>query len=93
MQILVSHLGYGTGVGRAAVVLGVDGQLTAELVGAESVTLELGPVESVPGETYGPLGPIFATVQPSSSTHTREALGWEPTHSSLLDDLEHNLTT
>ena len=46
------------------------------------------PVEPVPQETYGPLGPIFAIDQPSSSTHTREALGWEPTHSSLLEDLE-----
>src|SRR5271165_4827153 len=46
------------------------------------------PVGAVPQETYGPLGPIFAIDQPSSSTHTREALGWEPTHPSLLDDLE-----
>jgi nucleoside-diphosphate-sugar epimerase len=45
-------------------------------------------VESVPAETYGPLGPIFATDQPSSSTHTRQALGWEPTHPGLLQDLE-----
>ena len=29
------------------------------------------PVEAVPQETYGPLGPIFATDQPSFSTHTR----------------------
>jgi len=50
--------------------------------------LEL-PVETVPQETYGPLGPIFATDQPSSSTHTRKALGWEPTHPSLLEDLEN----
>jgi nucleoside-diphosphate-sugar epimerase len=50
--------------------------------------LEL-PVESVPQETYGPLGPIFATDQPSSSTHTRKTLGWEPTHPSLLEDLEN----
>ena len=42
------------------------------------------PVEAVPQETYGPLGPIFATDQPSSSTHTRKTLGWEPTHPSLL---------
>jgi nucleoside-diphosphate-sugar epimerase len=47
------------------------------------------PVEAVPPETYGPFGAIFATDQPSSSTHTREALGWEPTHLSLLDDLEN----
>jgi nucleoside-diphosphate-sugar epimerase len=45
------------------------------------------PAESVPAETYGPLGPIFATDQPSSSDHTRQALGWEPKHPSLLEDL------
>jgi nucleoside-diphosphate-sugar epimerase len=47
------------------------------------------PVESVPRETYGPLGPIFATDQPSSSARTRAALGWQPTHQSLLEDLEN----
>jgi len=47
------------------------------------------PVESVAEETYGPFGPIFATDQPSSSTYTREALGWNPTHPSLLADLEN----
>ncbi|MFE3654591.1 SDR family oxidoreductase [Streptomyces sp. NPDC059152] len=47
------------------------------------------PVESVPPETYGPLGPIFASDQPSSSTHTRQALGWEPKHPRLLEDLEN----
>ncbi len=45
------------------------------------------PVETVPPETYGPLGPIFATDQPSSSTHTRKVLGWEPAHPGLLEDL------
>ncbi|WP_328315708.1 SDR family oxidoreductase [Streptomyces sp. NBC_00388] len=47
------------------------------------------PVEPVPSETYGPLGPIFATDQPSSSTTTRGALGWEPKQPSLLEDLEN----
>jgi nucleoside-diphosphate-sugar epimerase len=47
------------------------------------------PVESVPAETYGPLGAIFVVDQPSSSTHTRQALGWEPKHPSLLEDLEN----
>ncbi|PWI19339.1 3-beta hydroxysteroid dehydrogenase [Streptomyces sp. Act143] len=47
------------------------------------------PVESVPAETYGPLGQIFASDQPSSSAYTRQALGWEPKHPSLLEDLEN----
>ncbi len=47
------------------------------------------PVEAVSEATYGPLGPIFAADQPSSSAHTRRTLGWEPTHPGLLEDLEH----
>ncbi len=46
------------------------------------------PVQPVPVETYGPIGPIFATDQPSSSARTRRTLGWEPKHPSLLEDLE-----
>jgi len=46
------------------------------------------PVNSVPEENFGALGPIFAADQPASSTHTREALGWTPSHPSLLADLE-----
>ena len=47
------------------------------------------PVRSVPEETFGPIGPIFAMDQPASSAHTREVLGWQPTHPSLLADLEN----
>ncbi len=47
------------------------------------------PVRSVPPESFGPLGTIFATDQPSTSAHTRATLGWEPTRPSLLEDLEH----
>lgn len=47
------------------------------------------PVESVPEETFGPFGPIFAMDQPASSAYTREVLGWEPKHPSLLEDLEN----
>ena len=47
------------------------------------------PVKSVEPETYGPLGAVFAADQPSSSAHTRQTLGWEPTHPRLLDDLEN----
>jgi nucleoside-diphosphate-sugar epimerase len=47
------------------------------------------PVDSVPEETFGPFGSIFAMDQPASSAHTRDALGWRPTHPSLLEDLEN----
>jgi nucleoside-diphosphate-sugar epimerase len=47
------------------------------------------PVESVSQETFGPFGPIFAADQPATSARTRELLGWEPTHPSLLEDLEN----
>ncbi|WP_037851518.1 SDR family oxidoreductase [Streptomyces sp. NRRL S-340] len=47
------------------------------------------PVEQVPQETFGPFGPIFAMDQPASSARTRDALGWQPTHSALLEDLEN----
>ncbi|MFD3403447.1 NAD-dependent epimerase/dehydratase family protein [Kribbella sp. NPDC058693] len=47
------------------------------------------PVQAVPEETYGPLGPIFATDQPASSVHTRDVLGWKPEHPNLLADLEN----
>ncbi|MHB9756920.1 SDR family oxidoreductase [Streptomyces sp. BYX5S] len=46
------------------------------------------PTSSVPEEDFGPLGPVFATDQPSSSAHTRATLGWQPTRPSLLEDLE-----
>lgn len=47
------------------------------------------PVEPVPEDNFGPFGPIFAMDQPASSTHTRDALGWQPTHPRLLADLEN----
>jgi nucleoside-diphosphate-sugar epimerase len=47
------------------------------------------PVRPVPEETFGPFGPIFAMDQPSTSTRTRQALGWNPRHPGLLEDLEN----
>ena len=47
------------------------------------------PVAAIPQENFGPFGPIFAMDQPASSAHTRAALGWTPTHPSLLADLEN----
>lgn len=57
---------------------------------AEVIGRRLGlPVQQVPEENFGPLGAIFTADQPASSAHTREALGWRPTHPHLLADLEH----
>ncbi|WP_405057912.1 SDR family oxidoreductase [Kribbella sp. NBC_01505] len=47
------------------------------------------PVKPVSIEDFGPIGQIFATDQPSSSTRTRALLSWTPTHPSLLADLEN----
>jgi nucleoside-diphosphate-sugar epimerase len=47
------------------------------------------PVRSLPVESFGPIGEVFALDQPATSTHTREALGWKPVHPSLLEDLEN----
>ncbi len=65
-----------------------EGDAVRDIAAVIGRRLEL-PVETVPAETYGPLGPIFAANQPSSSTHTRKTLGWEPTHPGLLEDLEN----
>jgi nucleoside-diphosphate-sugar epimerase len=56
---------------------------------AEVIGRRLGlPVQQVPVEQYGPIGPVFAADQPASSARTRELLGWTPTHPRLLADLE-----
>ena len=47
------------------------------------------PIKSVPQEHFGALGPIFSMDQPSSSAHTRDTLGWQPSQISLLMDLEN----
>lgn len=65
-----------------------EGDAVREIAAVIGRRLDL-PVEPVPEETYGPLGPIFATDQPASSAHTRDALGWKPEHPNLLADLEN----
>ena len=56
----------------------------AEVIGRQ---LDL-PIEAVAAENFGFLGQLFAVDQPSSSAVTREKFGWQPTHPSLLEDLE-----
>jgi hypothetical protein len=65
-----------------------EGDAVGDIAAVIGRRLEL-PVEPVAQETFGPLGPIFAIDQPSSSTRTRKSLGWEPMHLGLLEDLEN----
>jgi nucleoside-diphosphate-sugar epimerase len=56
---------------------------------AEVIGRRLGlPTETVPAESFGPLGRIFGVDQPATSVLTRERFGWQPAHPSLLEDLE-----
>ena len=64
-----------------------EGDAVADIAAVIGRRLGL-PVRPVPDEAFGPLAPVFAMDQPSSSAHTRETLGWEPTHPRLLADLE-----
>ena len=44
--------------------------------------------EAVPAENFGFLGSVFGVDQPASSALTRKRFGWQPTHPSLLEDLQ-----
>ncbi|MFI1225037.1 MULTISPECIES: SDR family oxidoreductase [unclassified Streptomyces] len=56
---------------------------------AEAIGRHLGlPVTSREPEHFGFLGMILAVDQPASGIRTREILGWEPTHATLLDDID-----
>lgn len=67
-----------------------EGVTSKEL--AEAIGRGLGlPVASVPVEQAAAhwtwLGPIFALDVPASNALTRELLGWEPTHATLIEDV------
>ncbi len=66
---------------------GVPARIIAEIIGRQ-----LGvPVASVSPEDvdahFGWIGPLFAMDSPASAALTRELLGWEPTHPTLVEDL------
>lgn len=67
---------------------GIPVREIAEVIGRH---LDL-PVRSIPvdkaAEHFGFLGPLFSTDAPRSSAITRELMDWQPTHQSLIADLE-----
>jgi nucleoside-diphosphate-sugar epimerase len=73
--------------GTVAHAVGDEGDSMLSIV--EAIAGQLGlPVKGVPAADFGFLGTIFGVDQPSSSALTRETFGWQPTHPSLLADLE-----
>jgi nucleoside-diphosphate-sugar epimerase len=67
--------------------VGDEGDPMRDIAAAIGRQLDL-PTRSVPAEGFGFLGAVFAVDQPSSSALTRERFGWQPTHPSLLEDLD-----
>jgi nucleoside-diphosphate-sugar epimerase len=64
---------------------GVPVRAIAEAIGRH---LNL-PAKSLPaGEYAGMLGRLLSTDMPASSAITQELLGWKPTHSGLIVDIE-----
>ncbi|WP_129360997.1 MULTISPECIES: SDR family oxidoreductase [Micrococcaceae] len=74
--------------GTAWHAVGDEGDRVVDIVTVIGEQLGLS-VKSVPPENFGPLGMIFSQDQPASSEKTRAALGWEPQHPSLLEDLRN----
>ncbi len=73
--------------GTVAHAVGDEGDPMRAL--AETIGRKLDvPTASVPAEHFGFFGAVFAVDQPASSRLTRKRFGWQPTHPSLLEDLE-----
>ena len=72
------------GVDESGVTLRTIAETIGERLGVPTVSLT--PDEAA--ERFGPFMALaFATDAPASSAHTRELLGWTPTHPTLLADL------
>jgi len=73
--------------GTVAHAVGDEGDTMRSI--AETIGRQLNlPTEVVPAESFGFLGNVFGMDQPASSALTREKFAWQPTHPSLLDDLQ-----
>jgi nucleoside-diphosphate-sugar epimerase len=73
--------------GTVAHAVGDEGdpmRALAEVIGRELNV----PTAAVPAENFGFFGAVFGADQPASCELTREKFGWQPSHPSLLEDLE-----
>ncbi|MDR1432263.1 MAG: SDR family oxidoreductase [Propionibacteriaceae bacterium] len=76
--------------GTVAHAVGDEGDSMKSLAEVIGSRLSL-PTQSVPAESFGFLGHVFAADQPSSSALTRQRFSWQPEHPSLLEDLATGL--
>lgn len=74
--------------GDRVVALGITGWRPAGTNRVRDIAMVAGGSKTVPEETFGPFAPTVAADQPAYSACARELLGWQPTHPSLLEDLE-----
>ena len=74
------------GADESGVTLRTIAETIGEHLGIPTVSLT--PDEA--DERFGPfMGAAYGTDAPASSAHTRDLLGWTPTHPTLLADLAH----
>ncbi len=91
-KLVSMAIGNADGVTPGAVLHAVaeEGIAAREIATALGRSLNV-PVESIPAdraqEHFGWLSMFFGADIPASSDHTRQVLGWEPTHPTLLDDI------
>ena len=67
---------------------GVPTREIAEVIGRHQEVPVASVVPEDAAKHFGWIGAFFALDVPASSTLTRELLGWTPTHSGLIEDLE-----
>jgi nucleoside-diphosphate-sugar epimerase len=68
-----------------------DGVPAREIAEAIGRSLDVGATSIAPEDAaahFGWIGGFFAADAPASSAKTRELLGWEPTHPTLIEDLD-----
>ena len=67
---------------------GVPARTIAEVIGRK-LGLPVAPIApEAAGAHFGWLGRFFAMDQPASNALTRERMGWQPSHPTLIEDLE-----
>jgi nucleoside-diphosphate-sugar epimerase len=74
------------GVGESGVALRAMAEVIGRHLGVPAASVDAADLAG----HFGWMAPFIGIDSPASNTATRELLGWEPTHPSLLEDLEQD---